>query len=52
MHFVLPQKIRNVDERVRLDRFRDGREERRIESSEGSVILERDLVCVTGRICF
>ena len=50
--FVLLQKIRNVDERIRLDRFRDGREERGIESPEGSVVLERDLVRVTGRIRF
>lgn len=50
--FVLVQEIRNVDERIRLDRFRDGREQRGIESSEGSVVLERDLVRITGRIRF
>ena len=52
MLFVLIQEIRNVDERIRIDRFRDGREERGIESSEGSVVLERDLIRVTRRIRF
>jgi hypothetical protein len=52
MLFVLFQEIGNVDERIRVDRFRDGREERGIESSEGSVVLERDLVRVTGRVRF
>ena len=50
--FVLFQEIRNVDERIRVDCFRDGGEERGIESSEGSVVLERDLIRVTGRIRF
>ena len=52
MLFVLVQEIRNVDERIRLDRFRDGREQGGVESSEGSVVLERDLVRITGRIRF
>jgi len=52
MLFVLFQEIRNVDERIRVDRFRDGREERGIESLEGSVVLEGNLIRVTGRILF
>jgi hypothetical protein len=50
MLFVLSQDVRNVDKGIRLDRFRDGGEERRIESAEGSVILQRDLVCIARRI--
>ena len=52
MLFVLFQEIHNVNKRIRVDRFRDGREERGIESSEGSVVLEGNLIHVTGRILF
>lgn len=50
MFLVLFQDIRNVDERIRVDRFRDDGEEGRVESTEGSVILQRDLIRVAGCI--
>lgn len=52
MLFVLSQEIRNIDERIGLDRLRDGGEERGIESADGSVILECDLIRVARRVRF
>jgi hypothetical protein len=52
MLFVLFQEIRDIDEGIRLDRFRYGGKERGIESAKGDVILERDLVRVARRIHF
>jgi hypothetical protein len=50
MLFVLSQEIRDIDERIGLDRVRDGGEERGIESADGSVILECDLIRVARRV--
>jgi hypothetical protein len=52
MLFVLSQEIRNIDEGIGLDRLGDGGEERGIESADGSVILECDLIRVARRIRF
>ena len=50
MLFVLFQQVHDVDERIRPDGFRDRGEEARVETAQGSVVLERNFIRVTRRI--
>lgn len=50
MPFVLFQQVHDVDERIRPDGFRDRGEEARVETAQGSVVLERNFIRVTRRI--
>ena len=50
MLFVLFQQVHDVEKRIGPDSFRDCGEEGRVESAQGSVVLECDFIGVTRRI--